>query len=344
MKSKLKILLRKKNKKMIASVKKISILAVVLFLGAGFAVIAQIGLLLVFGVQADKTLATSSGTQVAQLIQDSYFDNVTLEAKSAYVFDISAGKILFSKNESESLPLASITKLMTVFVAKDILSDRTVITLDKEDLSAEGDSGLRAGERWRFQDLSDVMLLVSSNDAAHAIANYVGKERYQGVLENDENEFTAYFVNMMNSKAQTLGLTTMKFYNESGLDREEKSSEENIVVSSGAYGSAKDVGSLMVYLWTTYPSALEITTRKEANIISQNDIIHYFPNTNEAVGHYSGLIGSKTGYTTLAGGNLAILFDVGIGHPVVAVVLGSTYEGRFKDMQKLTDATLRTFR
>ena len=46
----------------------------------------------------------------------------------------------------------------------------------------------------------------------------------------------------------------------------------------------------------------------------------------------------KTGLTDLAGGNLAVVFDVGLAHPVVAVVLGSTESGRFVDMQKLVDA------
>jgi D-alanyl-D-alanine carboxypeptidase len=49
----------------------------------------------------------------------------------------------------------------------------------------------------------------------------------------------------------------------------------------------------------------------------------------------------KTGFTDLAGGNLAIVFDVGLAHPVVAVVLGSSEEGRFSDMQKLVDRARR---
>ena len=149
---------------------------------------------------------------------------------------------------------------------------------------------------------------------------------------------------MMNQESQSSNLTTLKFYNETGLDIEENITSDNKSVTAGAYGSAKDTALLMALLWKTYPLQLEITARKDARIVSQDGVAHVLPNTNEALGHFSGMIASKTGYTDLAGGNLAIIFDVGIGHPVIAVVLGSTYKGRFEDMEKLTDATLKALK
>ena len=62
-------------------------------------------------------------------------------------------------------------------------------------------------------------------------------------------------------------------------------------------------------------------------------------NTNEAEAEIAGLIMGKTGYTDLAGGNLAVVFDVGLAHPIVAVVLGSTPDDRFKDIRALVEAT-----
>jgi D-alanyl-D-alanine carboxypeptidase len=175
------------------------------------------------------------------------------------------------------------------------------------------------------------MLLVSSNDAAHAIAGFVGAD---GLPKEDTAGARVKFVSMMNEKAKTLDFSTMEFFNESGLDIDK--------AKNGGYGSAHDVAALMAILWQTYPTTLEITARKDARITSQDNIVHILPNTNEAAGRYAGLIASKTGYTNLAGGNLAILFDVGVGHPVVAVILGSTYKGRFEDMRVLTQATLKT--
>ena len=65
-------------------------------------------------------------------------------------------------------------------------------------------------------------------------------------------------------------------------------------------------------------------------------------NTNEALGELPGLIMGKTGITDLAGGNLGIVFEVSPNHPVVAVVLGSTRDGRFEDMKKLVARTQET--
>ena len=140
---------------------------------------------------------------------------------------------------------------------------------------------------------------------------------------------------MMNEKARVLGLTQMEFFNESGLDIDQ--------VQAGGYGSAHDVALLFAELWKKYPETIEVTARKDARIVSQDEIAHILPNTNEIIGKFSGLVASKTGYTTLAGGNLAIIFDRGIGDPVVAVVLGSTYKGRFDDMEKLVEATRKVF-
>ena len=266
-------------------------------------------------------------------LQEDPFKDVVLEARAVHVADLVTGKVLYAKNEQEKLPLASVTKIMTALIARERMNSSAVVTITKEDLSIEGDTGLHVGERWRMEDLLDVMLLISSNDAAHAVSGFVG-----GAGQRTETSH-AQFVVMMNEKAQALGLSTMEFFNESGLDLE----ENGTTVKAGGYGSAHNIAMLMIELWNKYPATLEITTRKDARITSQDGIVHVLPNTNEALGRYPGMIGSKTGYTELAGGNLVILFDVGIGHPVVAVVLGSSRDGRFADMQMLTQATLKAF-
>ncbi|MEK7460256.1 MAG: serine hydrolase [Patescibacteria group bacterium] len=324
------------------STKKFSLTVIVLSGAFVCAILIQVALSFLFLEKTGQAKIVGS-SQVAQIIAESQFVNVVLEAKSAYVFDISTNKVLYAKNENEALPLASITKIMTALTARSTISENAIITLSNRDISSEGDSGLNVGERWRLGDLLDVALIVSSNDAAHAVANFVGRQGHSTEEGISEAAYFRNFIEMMNSKAQTMGLSTMKFYNETGLDIQENGlSSGSARMTPGAYGSAKDVSLLMTELWKTYPSQLEITARRDVRIVSQNGIAHALSNTNEALGHFPGMVGSKTGYTTLAGGNLAIIFDVGIGRPVVAVVLGSTYEGRFDDMQKLTDATLKT--
>ena len=66
-------------------------------------------------------------------------------------------------------------------------------------------------------------------------------------------------------------------------------------------------------------------------------------NTNELVGDIPNLLGSKTGFTDLAGGNLTIAFDAGFDRPIIITVLGSTREGRFDDVATLIAASQATF-
>jgi D-alanyl-D-alanine carboxypeptidase len=77
--------------------------------------------------------------------------------------------------------------------------------------------------------------------------------------------------------------------------------------------------------------------------ISEQGIPHTFANTNQDVEHIPNLLLSKTGFTDLAGGNLVVVYDAGINHPVAIVVLGSTEEGRFTDVKTLLNATFAHF-
>src|SRR3989344_2030307 len=140
-----------------------------------------------------------------------------LAARAAVVYDPVAGRVLFSKNAGESLPLASLTKLMAAHAILSEHPDDILITISLEALRSEGDSGLRAGEVWGLHDLLILGLVASSNDAMAAAAGSVGG----GVVE------------AMNRTATRLGLTETYFLNPTGLDLDPE--------VSGAYGSARDV-------------------------------------------------------------------------------------------------------
>lgn len=258
------------------------------------------------------------------------FARITLEARAVYVYDLATNEAIFALNKNERLPLASITKLMTALAAQSAIGGSAVVTLTRDDLSLEGDTGLRLGERWRMEDLLKVMLLTSSNDAAHAVARFTGSG---GQSSGDMNLARKNFTRIMNAYAQELGLPQIEFFNETGLDLEGKT-------RNGGYGSAREVAVLISALWKNYPEVIEITAQKDAHIFSQDAIDHGLINTNEITGRIPGLIASKTGYTDLAGGNLAIIFDIGVNHPIVAVVLGSSYKGRFDDMEKIVSTML----
>ncbi len=139
----------------------------------------------------------------------------------------------------------------------------------------------------------------------------------------------------MNQTAQALGLSQTYYINENGLD-------VNADISGG-YGSAENIGSLLTYIITHKPDLLEATRYPTATISSFSKN-HVAKNTDTIINEIPGLIASKTGYTSLAGGNLAVAFDAGLQRPMVIVVLGSTESGRFTDVSQLVKATMNYVR
>jgi D-alanyl-D-alanine carboxypeptidase len=258
------------------------------------------------------------------------FPAVALEAKAAYVYDLREGKALFAKNAEARLPLASVTKLMSAVVASDLAPDYDTVKVSPDALATYGDSGLAVGERWSLKNLLDFSLLTSSNDGIHAIALALAATNKANA---SEAEVVGDFVAKMNTKAQALGLANTYFLNETGLDESE--------TKNGAYGSAKDISTLFSYILTTRPELLEATRESAAVFVSLDQILHPGQNTNILVSDIPGVLGSKTGFTDLAGGNVVFAFDPELGHPIVIAVLGSTADGRFEDAKKLVDATMR---
>jgi D-alanyl-D-alanine carboxypeptidase len=97
---------------------------------------------------------------------------------------------------------------------------------------------------------------------------------------------------------------------------------------------------LFEYILKKHPELFTSTTYAKLNAVSRDNITHRVANTNAGVEHVTGLIASKTGYTDIAGGNLVLIVDIGIDHPVAIAILGSTRDGRFTDAAALMKATL----
>lgn len=274
--------------------------------------------------------APEPATQVARVPQapsKNPFDGLELSARAAAVYDIESGKMLFAENAEAQLPLASLTKLMTAMVAADLLAADSSITITTSDLAPEGDSGFLVGERWNFKKLLDFTLITSSNDGARALASAAAAAQFDA--PRDPSRSPDKFVDAMNRKASEIGMTKTFFVNETGLDASES--------LSGSYGSASDVAMMMSYAIQNYPELLT-ATRDLHQTISSDVAVHSADNTNQFVNAIPFLIASKTGYTDLAGGNLAVAFDADLNRPVAVVVLGSTQEGRFTDTLALVEA------
>jgi D-alanyl-D-alanine carboxypeptidase (penicillin-binding protein 5/6) len=250
-----------------------------------------------------------------------YFADLNLEAKSSYIFDMAKNEPIFEMNADTRLPLASLTKLMTAVVALENIPRDFKIIISSDDVAQEGDSGFFVGEVWKMSDILSVMLVSSSNDAATALS--------LGVELPSELRSSTPFVSLMNQKAGEIGMAQTSFFNPTGLDVSFE--------SAGAYGSARDVAKLLEYFIKNYPEIAE-ATRYESLTANYRT----FKNTDKLAERLPGIIAGKTGATDLAGGNLVVAIDIGLGHPVIISVLGSTEDGRFEDVKKLYEATAKT--
>lgn len=268
--------------------------------------------------EADLSATINTEPVIPQKISD-----ISLTAKSAYVWDIKSQRVLFAKNADSQMPLASITKLMTALLAYELIEQNERATISMSAIRQEGSSGLSAGEKFSVNQLSELALVSSSNDAAYALAASVGE------LLGD-NDPAAQFISGMNIRAKELGLETLEFKSTTGLDISE--------LEAGAVGSARDVSFLMEYIITNYPEILEPTQQPSTRVYNTSGAYHEAANTNEAVQNIPNMLGSKTGYTDLAGGNLTIAFDAGLDRPIIVTVLGSTRHDRFEDVLKLVKA------
>jgi D-alanyl-D-alanine carboxypeptidase len=292
--------------------------------------IAGIFTLFVFVAFPQSTSHIEAQQQIVQPVAKNYFASTTIVAQAAYVFDAKNHQVLFQKNADASLPLASLTKIMTAITAVSSAPTSTVITISPESLNQEGDSGLYGDEQWNLKDLLAYVLVVSSNDGAAAVAGGLGDHDISASFSSSEQNF----VKTMNENARRLGLLETRFYNPTGLDIS--------TTQAGAYGSAKDVATLLTYAINTFPDIIANTAKTQISVTSLSNFTHTAPNTDILTGQISGLIAGKTGYTELAGGNLAVAVNALDHHPVIVVVLGSTYDDRFKDVESLITAAKKT--
>jgi D-alanyl-D-alanine carboxypeptidase len=239
-----------------------------------------------------------------------------LLAQAAIVYDPSDGEVLYQKNADAALPLASITKLMTADIILSTEPPDTSVTLTRDDLAVVSDTAdkeFHIGDTLPLSDLIQFGLIASSNVAIQAAAESLGS----GYLDR------------MNDVAQSLGFSKTHFNNPTGLDINES--------TSGAYSSAYDVGRLAALFYRQYPKYFESTQRPNVSLVVDGRTLQATA-TGAPLLSLPGFVGAKTGYTDLAGGNIVAVFDIEIGHPLVAVVLGSTADGRFSDIKSLITA------
>lgn len=248
------------------------------------------------------------------------FNDVAVKAEAYVVYDLVDKKVVAQRNSTIQLPLASITKVMTAVTARTHYEDDTKITITSESIEGGYDLGLKNGQVWKLDELLKYTLVFSSNDGAHAIADGLGGRKK--------------FIEQMNTDSALLGLA-FTFTDPAGLD------EGDLI---GGKGTALDVAKLFGIARKRYPEIFESTTKTRLNVFANKDPVIGIPNTNQEITNLFGAEASKTGFTDSAGGNLGVVVDIALGHPVVIVVLGSTREARFVDTENLYKALLASIK
>ena len=304
-------------------VQQLILVSAVLLLLLGGAITPHVKAWLAAEPDVPRTVTTDTDTKAPAETTLDFYSDLSLTADAVHVYDITRREVLYSLQPDKQLPLASVTKLMTALVAHELLQEEGAVTVDSTALRQDGYSNLLLDEVFTREALSDLTLISSTNDAAYALASAAGSQI-------DAQNGAAAFVSAMNIKSEELGLTQTTFNNPTGLDVS--------TTKAGAYGSARDVSTLMQHIYETYPELLEATTNETSTITSEQGFSHEAINTNYYLDTVPGLIGSKTGYTDLAGGNLVVAFNAGLKRPVIVTVLGSTRHDRFTDVQKLVEA------
>jgi serine-type D-Ala-D-Ala carboxypeptidase (penicillin-binding protein 5/6) len=218
-----------------------------------------------------------------------------VDARAYAVVNASNGTVLAASNADEQLPIASITKLMTVVVALEHLKpdDRVTVTAQAAHVGEES-IPLHAGEVLSVHDLLEGALIQSANDAADALA------------AGASNGNIPLFVQWMNEKAQALGLHDTHFVRPDGLD------------AGGEASSAHDV-AVLAQVAMHSPVVREIVRKRSDTIANGTIALHTW---NDLLGVFPGLIGVKTGHTDDAGW-CEVAAAQRPGYTIYAVILGS---------------------
>lgn len=240
------------------------------------------------------------------------------EAQSAVVIDADE-RVLWSKNSDAELGLASVTKVMCAMVALDSGKnlDETY-TLQQFDTGANSQTaGYKAGDTATLRELLQVLLVFSANDAAEEIAYIVsGSEQA--------------FVDLMNQKAQALGMIHTHFVNPHGLEEE------------GHYSSVLDMVAMGRYALACYPFIAK-TVQMHSVEIKAGGQTFSVDSTDELVkSGYEGILGIKTG--SIESGTTFLGAAERDGLRIYTAVLGcKTSEGRFADTQAMMDWVWENF-
>lgn len=247
-----------------------------------------------------------------ELERQGYFDAIAAVALG----DADTGKLLYSRDCRRTLPIASLSKLMSYLLLREAadrgelsFSDSVTVTAEAARIarSEDGMIFMSEGMHVPLQELVDAMLLASSNEAAASLAAHAASS-------------PEAFVERMNARAKELGLSSARFYTPHGLP---VYSASGVTAKLQNKMSALDMFRLCSYLLKAYPDVTEITSRQYSTM---QTLKYSTANTNTLVYNLPGVNGLKTGSTNRAGYCVAVSLPVERGgetHTLVLVLLGA---------------------
>lgn len=268
-----------------------------------------------------------------------YYDEVSV----IYAGDAESGRIFYSKNADKSLPVASMSKLMTYLVVMDDISSGKIklddiVTIDEDAVAYNKDGyssfDTKLGEKISVENLIKGMMIVSGNDASIALAKHSAKTEKA-------------FVEKMNTKAKELGLKASHFVNSTGITEVEEVVRDGKTVEEKSMNvmSAEDLFALSRHIVKNYPQVVELGKQTSLVLPERNFAGNAtFPDLG-----IDGTEGLKTGFTYEAGYCLTGLFDMtrvkeGQNYKLITVVMGAeTMEMRQKTTIETIDYVLNNY-
>ena len=243
-----------------------------------------------------------------------------IPCRNAILISIDTGDILYEKEPDAEVPMASITKIMTLLLTLEAveagkISMTDIVPISEHAFNMGGSQiWLEPGEQFTLDELIKAICVCSANDAAVAVAEFVGGSE-------------PVFAEMMNARAAELGMTHTRFVNACGLDAE------------GHYSSARDVAAMSLAL-LRHPKILEYSGIWMDTLRGGETQL---TNTNKMLKSYAGITGLKTGTTNGAGVCISAS-AVRDGMGLLAVVLGSpSSKERFESATAMLDYGFATF-
>ena len=221
-----------------------------------------------------------------------------INAKSAILMDVTTGRVLYEQYADRRIPPASLTKVLSMYVAMEAISAGKTsydkkIKVSRNAAKTRGSTMfLKTGDVVTLDKLFYGMAVASGNDASMAVAEHVAGS-------------PSCFVQRMNELARRLGMKNSRFQNVHGLP------------ADGQYTTARDMLTMARSYERKYPSARKYHLAKYIRHNGKSE-----PNHNPLVGYYSGINGLKTGWITAAGYNIIVSARRN-GHKLIGVILGA---------------------